>query len=138
VTFLTSTAEGDVIPQIGRVSKGPLLRVSSKVLYKNLRVFSSYNLKQATSTRPLVLPGTSVEDYQAWVPLLSIVHRCGSPQEDVPINTLEQVAAYADRFRYVGKTIRDVKWVAARLKDTLPEDNCLFPESRFKDNKDDA
>ena len=51
---MNNPEDGDVILQIGKVSVGPQVRVSSEVLHKNFNKFESYNFERTSTERPFI------------------------------------------------------------------------------------
>ena len=74
--------------------------------------------------------------YAAWGTLMKIAHQHTDVQaEEISLSTLKKVAAYADKYQYVGdlgigNVADDVKWFEVLLKDFLPEDKAQFPAKR--------
>ena len=137
MSFAASTAEVDVFLQVGKVSKGPLLNISKAVLHNNFLKFTSFNLDRTTVEEPSIFTCDQL-DHQAWVILMSIVHRSSDVQAgSFTFNTLKTAAAYADKFKYHGRAARDVEWVDARLNDFLPPDRAEFPKTHTASFPDD-
>lgn len=126
-----------VFLQIGKVSEGPALQVSSKVLARKFKRFASYNVEG----RPIDDSFVFVDiDHCGMVLLISIAH----DQEKVDMagvtfKDLKKAAQYAHKFGYqstpaAGRYNKHPKWLPLYLRDQLPPDSHRFLEASLHEH----
>ncbi|KAK4947880.1 hypothetical protein LTR10_013388 [Elasticomyces elasticus] len=124
---IPARTQGDVFLQIGKVSKGPALQVSSRVLARSFKRFASYNFEGRAAEEPFVFVD---ETHRGMALLMSIAH--GGEEVDpaaIPFEEVKRAAEYARKHGYepAGQS-RNPKWLPLYLRNQLPPDKSFFPE----------
>jgi len=126
---LSAPNQGDVFLQIGKVSTGPALQVSSEVLFKYFKRFGSYNFESRSAEEPFIF--VEEDDHCGMVLLMSIAHSRNEVIFPVTFEDLKKAAEYAHKFGYQSSS-RPPKWLSPYLLNQLPPDSAGFPDASLR------